>query len=226
MIYIPIYKHPHGFVDLDEAVSAMGCYPGPHLHNLVRYNLEYRDFARANGVAAVVERLKSECPRLADMPDALDNMTRKLERTPIGEHDIFYWPKDKPFGCMGKEMALDMLLAAVEVKGRADRYWKGGGYVRHENFSALGAGLHVALLAERPPCFDEYDRMYDNGEFRNFFIAAEPFSDDKLDSLMQLDSADNSCKITENIPDFALPAVYHNTSCDYFLMARRRDQLP
>lgn len=216
VIYAPVYNHPYGFSSLDELLDATGNSIMYYLDKVVRFNLFYRNYAKKHGIDATIKKILSECPRLRDYPEALSNLKESIQRDPISNIDLFYWPKE---GCLeGANFTISLASLAKAVEVFADCSVYSNGYTRKTNFKSIAPEFHVAELWERVPCFDSFDYYYTRGGFKNYFISRKPFTDEIIRTLQELKESTNACKLTEQTPSSALPAVYFDEQSDLMLI--------
>jgi len=219
-IYVPVYEHPEGFASLNDLHETTGSSIRYYLERVVRFNLRYRDYARANGVSCAVDLLTSECPDLKQYPYALKDLKERLEFTPISDKNLFYWPKEGAFEWEGLTISLATLRQAVEIRASASS--SRAGATVSKDYTPLAPGWHVAELWERVPCFDSSDYAYDNGCFENYFISKAEFNTQDIQHLQELKCGANACKLTEQIPVSAIPAVYFGGQSDFMIIGLPR----
>jgi len=151
----------------------------------------------------------------------LSILRESLQKKPISDIELFYWPKDGSLEGEYFTLSMENLRKAVEVSAichpTQELYC-----FREQNHKPLAPGFHVAELYERFPCFDSYDYDFDKRLFRNYFISREPFTDEMIRNLQELKWDTNSCKVNEQTPSSALPAVYYEDGRDFMLVGLPR----
>lgn len=74
------------------------------------------------------------------------------------------------------------------------------------------AGIHILRFYAPYPCFDASDRMYEKRQYSNYFFSKEPFTEEKVAKLTKLPCQFNYRMVTDDLPEWALPAVYFGGS--------------
>lgn len=80
-------------------------------------------------------------------------------------------------------------------------------------------GVHVIQVYEPYPCFDSDDYACEDRDFCNFFFSKKPFSESDAIRLDQLPHHCNAQMVHENMPEWAVPAVYYGGDCDTIIVA-------
>lgn len=217
MFYAEYSRNSGPFQSLNELLNAMENEKDIkyYLPGVVRFNLWYRDFARRLSIDAVERILINECPRLESHREALKRVRESLEREPIARDvDLFYYPKDGVLEGEHYLLSLKSMAEAVEVSGS----FRGSYFSRRKEFTPLGAGIHVAEVDQRYPCFDEHDYAYENRYFENYFTSKKPFSDEDMKMLQEMRGASNVRLLTEATPTSLLPAIYYGGDGDLMIV--------
>ena len=82
-------------------------------------------------------------------------------------------------------------------------------------------GLHILKLYQPYPCFDSYDSLYETRKYSNFFFSNTPFSEERINEIVNTEKATNYRLVNEKMsPDF-LPAVYFQGDSYYNLIVAK-----
>lgn len=72
-------------------------------------------------------------------------------------------------------------------------------------------GIYIANIYTPLPCFDSFDRCYEDRDYVNFYFSRQPFTEEQLDRLARQELLkDNGCLIAEGMSDEFLPAIYRD----------------
>ena len=221
LIYVPAPMLHDGFSTLREGVAALR-YPYNYIENIVRQNVRYRDYERLHGARAVVNLLIGEAPQIGVDTIQVNRAVAYLKSNPIADYDIQCLPVDKAFTICGHIFAdFAELRNCVELTGgaRPDPIY---GYhstpLMHDDID----GLHVGMLCEAYPRFDEFDDC-DNRTYQNYMFSDKPITQSMLKAFASLPQSSNYCKITEKIPADRLPLVYYVGDYNFIQIATAKE---
>lgn len=80
-------------------------------------------------------------------------------------------------------------------------------------------GVHVVCVYEPYPCFDSEDYATENRDFSNYFFSTMPFTKQQIERLAKLPGRCNAQIVNENMPEWAIPAVYYRGEGDKMIIA-------
>lgn len=218
-IYFPHYKNGE-FDSLREAVLYVGHHLESYLINIVRYNIQYRDYLRKNGVEALISHLIDEVPELANKQECLDALRESLDRCPISDFDIQCYNINDKVNIMGHTFnGLNDIIESYECSA-----WDSITEIRfmplqHKSIK----GIHIAKISQPYPKFDSSDRMYDHRSYRNYFFRTKPFtSAEDFKEYFKCSHQFNFCFVNDALPEKLLPAVYYGDDSNYMLVATKK----
>lgn len=194
------------------------------LEDVVQCNVAYRNFLRNNGYPATKNKLKSEAPSLALIPDAFDVIDKwwgKVEeKGGLGDYDIQCYELTDSFILLGEKFngleSIQNIVNASEsnrnnncLDAKWNKYNKMDERERYpDNRKNRQSSLYAAELWEKYPCFDSSDSLYENRYYRCYYIRnhkinEEFFKFSRKENLLNI--------IREDIDDLSnLPIIYYD----------------
>lgn len=80
-------------------------------------------------------------------------------------------------------------------------------------------GVHVVCIYEPYPCFDSDDYANEDRDFSNYFFSIKPFTKQQIERLAKLPGRFNAQMVSDNMPEWAIPAVYYRGDGDKMIVA-------
>lgn len=80
-------------------------------------------------------------------------------------------------------------------------------------------GIHVVCIYEPYPCFDSEDYANEDRDFSNYFFSTKLFTKQQIERLAKLPGRCNAKMVNENMPEWAVPAVYYRGEGDKMIVA-------
>lgn len=80
-------------------------------------------------------------------------------------------------------------------------------------------GIHVLCVYQPYPCFDAYDYANEDRDYCNYFFSTKPFTRQQIMQLNKLPGKCNARIVDENLPEWAVPAVYYGGEGDKMILA-------
>lgn len=80
-------------------------------------------------------------------------------------------------------------------------------------------GVHVVCVYEPYPCFDSEDYANEDRDYSNYFFSTVPFTKQQITLLSKLPGRCNAQLVCEELPEWALPAVYYRGDGDKMIVA-------
>lgn len=124
---------------------------------------------------------------------------------------------DKPFEVMGHVFKnLDDVRDNVDICYNTRRWVD---YPHRIELNNPLKDIHILELYEMYPCFDSYDYANEDRFYRNFFFSREPFTDEDVEELSRISQKPGVCLVSEETPQWALPALYYKGEGSRMLLA-------
>ena len=117
---------------------------------------------------------------------------------------------------------IEEISKAVEVRGKMTPDFRGERDLVECIPEKPIEDLHILELYQPYPCFDSYDSLYENRRFSNFFFSNIPFSDERINEIVNLKKTTNYCMVNEDMNVDFLPAVYFQGDSRYNLIVAKK----
>ena len=194
------------------------------LEDVVQCNVTYRNFLRNNGYPATKNKLKSEAPSLALIPDAFDVIDKwwgKVEeKGGLGDYDIQCYELTDSFILLGEKFnGLESIQNIVNTSAanrnnncldaKWGKYRKMNDRERYpDNRKNKKSSLYAAELWEKYPCFDSSDSLYEDRYYRCYYVRNHKINEEFFE-FSHKENLQNM--IREDIDDLSdLPIIYYD----------------
>ncbi len=187
------------------------------LPEIVQYNVCYRDYLRAYGMEALIERLTEEAPDLRNETGSLkylwDWWTRKEQ---LADYDIQCYHINDKITILGH--AFNGLEDIVRHRAIIGKEFFSGFECFTPNEINEYPDVHIGELYDNYPTFDSYD-VGDDRTFQNYIFRTKPITEDDMKEAFKTSHRCNFCMVHEDIPIQSLPILYYKGEGEYMLLA-------
>lgn len=117
---------------------------------------------------------------------------------------------------------IEEISKAVEVRGRVTPDFRGERDFTEVRPETPVEGLHILELYQPYPCFDSSDSLYENRMYSNFFFSTTPFSEERINEIINLKKTTNYRMVNEDMDMDFLPAIYFQGDSRYNLIVAKK----
>lgn len=107
----------------------------------------------------------------------------------------------------------------TDIKTAVEAYCRVGSQPWETETRLSVEGIHVVCVYEPYPCFDSEDYANEDRDFSNYFFSTKPFTKQQIERLAKLPGRCNAQMVNDNMPEWAIPAVYYRGEGDTMIVA-------
>ena len=190
------------------------------LSNIVYWNVKYRDYLRTSGVENVIAYLISEVPELATELRALEQLRNDYARKGIANYDVQLVSVHDKIRLQSHTFSgIEDIESACECEATSDFETVVCGLNK-----AKAENIHIANIYESYLTYVSSEDDYESRRRNLFMFSSAPL--ESKEDIMNYISGKSTNLHEEELDESLLPAVYHNSSYDYMLVATKEGESP
>lgn len=212
-----------------EKLTAIDGYFYPTvLLDIIRYNVCYRDYMRANGKDAILKRISEELdePTLVNSPIMSTLMRMRLSNG-VSYYDIQCYHINDKVEILGhvfdglEDIRNHVSLYASETDERGCQSYYVPRCSKTEN--EVYEDISIGELAQW-----YFDQNYKSQSYQNYIFRATPITQEDMEKAFSMfdlhHCSHNFCGVNETIRCDGLPMLYHDSMTEYMLLATDKNK--